>query len=85
VAVRQTADAAQEGARETAEEAQKQATATSTRSRGEPWPGYDNQDVQEINKQLTDADPELARRVRDYERRNKNRSMVLERAREKAA
>ena len=84
-AVRQTADAAREGARETAEEAQEQATATSTRSRGEPWSGYDNQGVHEINKRLTHADPELARRVRDYERRNKKRSMVLERAREKAA
>ena len=83
--MRQTADAAREGARETAEEAQEQATATSTRSRGEPWSGYDNQGVHEINKRLTHADPELARRVRDYERRNKKRSMVLERAREKAA
>jgi ferritin-like metal-binding protein YciE len=83
-AVRQTADAAREGARETAEEAEAQ-TRETRRDGGEPWPGYDNQGVHEINKRLTNADAELARRVRDYERRNKKRSMVLERAREKAA
>jgi hypothetical protein len=80
----QTADAAREGARETAEEAEAQTRQTRPDG-GEPWPGYDNQGVHEINKRLTNADPDLARRVRDYERRNKKRSMVLERAREKAA
>src|SRR5215208_5187314 len=77
-AVRQTADAAREGARETAEEAEAQPRET-RRDGGEPWPGYDDQGVQEINKRLTAADAELARQVRDYERRNKNRSMVLDR------
>jgi ferritin-like metal-binding protein YciE len=83
VTVRQTADAAREGARETAEEAEAQAKQT-RRADGEPWPGYDEQGVHEVNKRLTDADPDLARHVRDYERRNKKRSMVIERARSKS-
>ncbi len=43
----------------------------------EPWPGYDDQTVAEINKALTNASPEIAARVRDYERSHKNRSSVL--------
>ena len=79
-AVRQTADAAREGARETAEEAEKQVSGAS-RDGGEPWSGYDQQKVEEINQRLKTADPDLARQVRDYERRHKKRSMVIERAR----
>jgi hypothetical protein len=66
------------------EEAEKQATYASSADSGEPWPGYDEQNVQEVNARLRDADSDLARRVRDYERRHKRRSMVLERARAKA-
>ncbi len=43
----------------------------------EPWPGYDDQTVAEINKALTNGSPEIAARVRDYERSHKNRSSVL--------
>ena len=82
-AVRQTAEAAREVARETAEEAERQ-TADGSEA-GEPWKGYDDQTVEEINDRLKTADQDLARRVRDYERRHKDRSMVLERARSKAA
>jgi ferritin-like metal-binding protein YciE len=85
-AVRQTAEAAREVARETADEAERQAAETpSTRETAEPWSGYDEQTVEEINERLKSADQDLARRVRDYERRHKQRSMVLERARSKAA
>lgn len=83
-AVRQTADAAREGARQTAREADREASGAASADTGEPWPGYDEQRVEEINARLTDADEDLARRVRDYERRHKQRSMVLERARRKA-
>ncbi|MDP9067804.1 MAG: ferritin-like domain-containing protein [Actinomycetota bacterium] len=43
----------------------------------EPWPGYDDQTVGEINKALTDAPNEIVQQVRDYERSHKNRSSVL--------
>ena len=43
----------------------------------EPVPGYDDLNVQEIHKQLTEGDVELAARVRDYERPRKNRDGVL--------
>ena len=43
----------------------------------EPWPGYDEQTVAEINKVLTDASPTVVAQVRDYERGHKNRASIL--------
>jgi len=43
----------------------------------EPVAGYDELNVQEIHKQLSEGDSELAARVRDYERPRKNRDGVL--------
>ncbi len=43
----------------------------------EPWPGYDDQTVAEINKALSDAGPSVVEAVRNYERSHKNRSSVL--------
>ena len=43
----------------------------------EPWPGYDDQTVPEINKALTDASPDVVQNVRSYERSHKNRASVL--------
>ena len=44
----------------------------------EPWPGYDAQPVDEVVNGLEGADDELRSRVREYERRNKNRARVIE-------
>jgi hypothetical protein len=43
----------------------------------EPLPGYDELNVQEIQRLLAGGDVELAARVRDYERRRKSREGVL--------
>jgi ferritin-like metal-binding protein YciE len=43
----------------------------------EPWAGYDEQTVAEINRSLTDSPESLIATVRDYERRHKNRSSIL--------
>jgi len=43
----------------------------------EPWPGYDDQTVAEINKALAGAAATLVTEVRDYERGHKNRSSIL--------
>ena len=43
----------------------------------EPWPGYDDQTVAEVNKALTDAPDNVIAAVRDYERSHKNRSSIL--------
>lgn len=43
----------------------------------EPWPGYDEQTVAEINKALTGASDDLVATVRDYERSHKNRTSIL--------
>jgi ferritin-like metal-binding protein YciE len=45
---------------------------------GEPWPGYDEMTVAEIRKGLDDASASLLLAVRDYERRNKNRTTVID-------
>jgi len=45
---------------------------------GEPWVGYDDMTVAEIRKELDDASASLLLAVRDYERRNKNRTTVVE-------
>ncbi|MFN2616103.1 MAG: wax ester/triacylglycerol synthase family O-acyltransferase [Thermoleophilaceae bacterium] len=43
---------------------------------GEPWPGYDEQTVEEIRRVVTRLDREARRRVRAYERRHKDRATV---------
>jgi ferritin-like metal-binding protein YciE len=44
----------------------------------EPWPGYDEMNVDELRRALADADESRARTARDYERAHKNRAGVLE-------
>src|SRR4051794_3068707 len=46
----------------------------------EPWPGYDEQNVSEIQTAVRAADDDTARKVRDYERTHKERAGVLEAA-----
>ena len=49
-----------------------------TSARGnEPWPGYDELSVAEIESVLGEADDERAKAVRSYERSRKNRTGVL--------
>ena len=43
----------------------------------EPWPGYDDQPVGEIESALGRADDELAKRVKAYERAHKDRAGVI--------
>ena len=43
----------------------------------EPWPGYDDQTVAEINKVLSDSTTSIVENVRDYERAHKNRQSIL--------
>ncbi len=43
----------------------------------EPWPGYDEQTVDEIVSVLRDSDDDTARQVRGYERAHQNRTSVL--------
>jgi ferritin-like metal-binding protein YciE len=43
----------------------------------EPWAGYDDQNVEEITRALSDADDARAKAVRDYERAHKGRAGVL--------
>ena len=43
----------------------------------EPWPGYDELTVSEVQTALADADDELVARTRDYERAHKDRAGVL--------
>ncbi len=43
----------------------------------EPWPGYDELGVNEIQAVLGEGDEDRARRVRSYERAHKNRTGVL--------
>jgi rubrerythrin len=49
----------------------------STLRGNEPWPGYDELNVQEIRAALDDADDDRVARVRTYERAHKNRTGVL--------
>jgi hypothetical protein len=44
----------------------------------EPWPGYDEQTVEEIRRTLSRGDAQQRREVREYERRHKERQGVLE-------
>jgi PRC-barrel domain len=46
----------------------------------QPWRGYDTQKVADVKKKLTKASPETARFVRDYERKHKDRSGVMQAA-----
>jgi ferritin-like metal-binding protein YciE len=43
----------------------------------EPWPGYDEMTAEDIVARLRDADEQLARRVREYERAHKARASVM--------
>ncbi|HET7481542.1 MAG TPA: DUF892 family protein [Actinomycetota bacterium] len=43
----------------------------------EPWEGYDDMTVDEIRSQLDGASDSLLLEVRNYEKRNKNRSTIL--------
>ena len=43
----------------------------------EPWPGYDDQTADEVRDRVRDADEQLTRTVRDYERAHKARRGVL--------
>jgi ferritin-like metal-binding protein YciE len=43
----------------------------------EPWPGYDELNVDELRRTLADADERSARAARDYERAHKNRAGVI--------
>ena len=51
----------------------------------EPWPGYDDQGVEEIRKALADADETRAKEVQAYERAHKDRTGVLAAAEREAA
>jgi ferritin-like metal-binding protein YciE len=46
----------------------------------EPWPGYDEQTVEEIRSALSRGDAKQSREVREYERRHKERQGVLQSA-----
>lgn len=54
-------------------------------SGGEPWPGYDAENVSAVKAGLAGADAATARAVRDYERRHKKRAGVLDAAERRAA
>lgn len=53
---------------------------TRTLRGSEPWPGYDEQSVEDVRGELSDADRRKAEHVRSYERSHKARSGVLEAA-----
>lgn len=44
----------------------------------EPWPGYDELNVDEVQQALSAADDERTQKVRDYERKHKGRQGVLD-------
>ena len=44
----------------------------------EPWSGYDDMEVEEVNDALKRQDGETAARVLDYERRHKGRKTIIE-------
>lgn len=58
--------------------AQTEVPASERANIGEPWAGYDDMTVAEIRKELDTASPSLLLAVRDYERRNKNRTTVID-------
>jgi hypothetical protein len=52
----------------------------STLRTSEPWPGYDELTVSEVQAVLSEGDDERAKQVRTYERDHKNRAGVLQAA-----
>jgi ferritin-like metal-binding protein YciE len=46
----------------------------------EPWPGYDDQTVEETRERLSSGNEQLAERVRAYERTHKKRSSLIDAA-----
>jgi hypothetical protein len=44
----------------------------------QPWSGYDDQSVEQIRSALSGADENRLKAVREYERRHKERSGVIE-------
>ena len=52
----------------------------STLQADEPWAGYDELTVSEVQAVLGEGDDERAKQVRAYERAHKNRAGVLEAA-----
>ena len=48
-----------------------------TRSDAEPWDGYDDMTVEDIEKRLDDASESLVHAVRAYELKNKNRTTLI--------
>lgn len=50
----------------------------------EPWPGYDEQRVEEITDRLEQDDAGKAEQVREYERQHKDRTGVIEAAEKEA-
>lgn len=60
-------------------------TATSpTRERREPWPGYDEQRVDEITERLERDDARKAEQVREYESQHRDRTGVIQAAEKEA-
>lgn len=53
-------------------------TTAGTRPLEAPWPGYDDMTVDQIGERLNDASPALILAVRNYERKNKNRTTVID-------
>ena len=53
-------------------------TKDKTASVGEPWNGYDEMTVDEIQTRLRDADERMALVVLEYEQNNKNRQTVID-------
>ena len=49
----------------------------------EPWPGYDEQSVEEIKQGLGQSDVQAAKTVRDYERARKDRTGVVQAAQQR--
>ena len=52
----------------------------STLRTSEPWPGYDELTVSEVQAVLSEGDDDRAKQVRTYERNHKNRAGVLQAA-----
>jgi hypothetical protein len=75
------ADTARSASR-TAKRTTKRTTRKAGRATGtaQPWPGYDNQTVEEIGSRLARASDSKARAARAYEKAHKNRAGVIETA-----
>jgi ferritin-like metal-binding protein YciE len=69
-------------ARRTAKRTTKRTSRKAGRATGtaQPWPGYDNQTVEEIGSRLARASDSKARAARAYEKAHKNRAGVIETA-----